>query len=351
MSRINASSFAATSRSLYPGYFALTMATGIVAMACKRLTVPILDLVLFSIASASYILLWSLLAFRLLKFRSEFVSDFRNPARAPGFFTVVASSSVLGTGCLRIVHRPELAWCLWWAALSLWLVLLYTFAAVLITAGKKPPVEEAINGSWLILVVGAQSIAALGAMLTEVSETPGAMMVASASFFMIGCGLYLLLIAVLGLRLILRPITPGDLTPPYWVMMGAAAICTLAGSELDRHAPAWGLQVNALPVLQGFTLFFWIAATGWIPLLIILGIWRHGVHRYPLKYEPQLWSIVFPLGMYTVSSHVLSDVFSLTALIWVPRVVLPVALAAWGATALGFIRSIIQRERGADVNS
>lgn len=326
-------------KTLYPGYFALVMATGIVAMACKRLSVPIIDECFFVIALVCYLLLWVMTLARAIGFPKDMAADFRNPARAPGFFTVVAASGVVGTGCLRIVHWPLAAWGLWWMALCLWIALLYAFLSVLITASGKPTVEHALNGSWLILVVGVQSVASLGAMLTEVSNDAGTMMVISATSFMVGCAIYLLLTAVLSLRLILREVTPPELTPPYWVLMGSAAISTLAGAELDRHASAWSLQVNALPVLQGFTLFFWIAATGWIPLLIILGVWRHVVRKHPLTYEPQLWSIVFPLGMYTVASHAISEVFSLSALNVVPKLMLPVAVLAWFATAFGFVYS------------
>ena len=56
--------------------------------------------------------------------------------------------------------------------------------------------------------------------------------------------------------------------------MGAVAITTLAGARLIIAAPTWSLLDEILPFLKGFTLFFWAAATWWIPLLFILGIWR-----------------------------------------------------------------------------
>jgi tellurite resistance protein TehA-like permease len=34
----------------------------------------------------------------------------------------------------------------------------------------------------------------------------------------------------------------------------------------------------------------------------VLGIWRHVRHHWPLTYEPTLWSVVFPLGMYSVAT-------------------------------------------------
>ena len=49
-----------------------------------------------------------------------------------------------------------------------------------------------------------------------------------------------------------------------------------------------------------FTL--WAFGTWWIPLLIVLGLWRHVRRHWPLSYEPTLWSVVFPLGMYSVAT-------------------------------------------------
>ena len=54
-----------------------------------------------------------------------------------------------------------------------------------------------------------------------------------------------------------------------------------------------------LPFIKGFTLLFWATATWWIPMLLILGVWRHVYRRFPLRYDPLYWGAVFPLGMYT----------------------------------------------------
>jgi hypothetical protein len=45
-----------------------------------------------------------------------------------------------------------------------------------------------------------------------------------------------------------------------------------------------------------------VTGTWWIPLLVVVGFWRHVVERIPLTYDPQYWSLVFQLGMYTVAT-------------------------------------------------
>jgi hypothetical protein len=60
------------------------------------------------------------------------------------------------------------------------------------------------------------------------------------------------------------------------------------------------------PFVEGVTLILWAWAAWWIPLLILFGIWEHGICRVPLTYSPMPWGIVFPLGMFTVASLRLS---------------------------------------------
>src|SRR5690606_20998665 len=121
---------------------------------------------------------------------------------------------------------------------------------------------------------------------------------------------------------------------------GAVAITALAGSLLMLYADDWRLLGEMLPFLRGFTLFFWAAGTWWIPLLFILGFWRHVHRKHPLTYDPQYWGMVFPLGMYTACTIRLSDALDVPFLLAIPRVFIFLALAAWLATFIGMLRRI-----------
>lgn len=159
--------------------------------------------------------------------------------------------------------------------------------------------------------------------------------------FLVGCMLYLLLITLIFYRFTFFNLTTETLTPPYWINMGAVAITTLAGARLILAAPDWGFLTEILPFLKGFTLFFWAAGTWWIPLLFILGFWRHVYKRFPLVYDPQYWGMVFPLGMYTVCTFQLSKAINFDPLLLIPRLFIYIALAAWLATFGGLIHSLL----------
>jgi tellurite resistance protein TehA-like permease len=328
---------------LFPGYFALVMATGALSIAILLLGFPRFARALLIFNIAAYATLWVLVLTRLVCFPGKLLGDLVDHERGPGFFTLVAGTCVLGTQLLVVGHAPDTALWLWGLGILLWVVVMYGFFAAVMVRARKPSIASGINGAWLIAAVATQSIAVLGASIGGFVDIGIAARFFSLVMFLIGCMLYLSIITLIFYRLTFVHLTTDEFTPPYWINMGAVAITTLAGSTLILHGGSGDLMQELMPFLKGFTLFFWAAATWWIPLLVILMIWRHGVRRHRLSYDPQFWGMVFPLAMYTTGTYQLAQALELPFLLVIPEVFVFIALAAWGCTLVAAARHIWSR--------
>jgi tellurite resistance protein TehA-like permease len=337
---------------LFPGYFALVMATGIISIACFLLEMRTISFVLLAINVVAYFVLCSLLLLRLLFFFPRVKADIKDHVRGPGFFTVVAGTCVLGSALLIVLDRFRPALVLWIAGITLWIAIMYTFLTAVTVRENKPSIETGLNGGWLLAVVATQSISVLGTLLVgRLADYREPILFFTLCMFLLGCMLYLLLITLIFYRFTFVNVTMAALTPPYWINMGAVAITTLAGARLIMAAPGSPLLNELTPFLKGFTLFFWAAGTWWIPLLLALGFWRHVYKRFPLKYDPQYWGMVFPFGMYTVCTFQLSHAIGFPPLLVIPRYFVYLALAGWIAVSVGLVGTLINGASRQDVNS
>ncbi len=331
-------------RGMYSGYFALVMATGIVSNAYFYLGHRWLSNALYVVGLVAFPLLVVLAVLRAVAFPRAAWGDLVDPGRVFGFFTFVAACAVLGNQ-LHLRGHDHAALVLWLVALVCWLALGYwSFAVLTFDAGERG--ADVVHGGWLIAIVGVESLVLLGAPLaSRFGSLEDAIFVAIYAFWGIGIALYGIFVTLFAYRIFFLRVDPSEMNPLFWVVMGAAAIATNAGSTLILTEPDLSFLVAMRPFVNGTTLILWAWATWWIPLLVVFGIWRHAVRHYPLEYAPQYWSLVFPLGMYAVATYKLSLASDFRPIRVFSEIMVWCALVAWLLTSAGLARWGLRRYR------
>ena len=330
-------------KNLSPSYFAMVMATGIVSIAADFLEMPLIAMGLFWLNILAYVILCGLTSLRFILFRKEFLEDLFSHTQGVGFFTTVAATCILGGQFILLWENFQVAVVLWYLGIVLWLIITYTIFTTFTIKQNKPPLEEGINGAWLLAVVSTQALAVLSAQLSMHFESYKLIINFFAfSMWLWGGMQYIWMISLIFYRYTFFKFSPGDLSPPYWINMGAMAISTLAGSLLIINTPHAPFLLSTLAFLKGFSIFYWATGTWWIPMLIILAGWRHLYKKFPLTYDPLYWGAVFPLGMYTACTYMMAKAMDLEFLLPIPKYFIYVALAAWTLAFIGLVRKLLK---------
>jgi tellurite resistance protein TehA-like permease len=326
-------------RRLYPGYFALVMATGIVSTGVHEIQLRELSAVLLALGITFFGVLVIGYTWRAAKFSRDLWVDLGAPDRAYAFFTFVAACNVLGA---RLATDGHIAVTATLAAVSVvaWLALSYGVPMRLILGPRPRPVLVGVNGTWFIWVVGTQSLA-VAATVLGVAWPDHLRLAALAAVlaWSVGMVLYLIVASLVLVRLLLLEVRAEDLTPPYWVTMGATAITVFAAARISAMPEAPAIAATRT-VVVGLGVVLWAFGTWLIPLLVAFGFWRHVARRVPVGYQPPLWSIVFPLGMYAVASIELGDAAELPIVGQIGRAWVWVGLSAWAVVFVAMLATL-----------
>ncbi|MGH9056406.1 MAG: tellurite resistance/C4-dicarboxylate transporter family protein [Acidimicrobiales bacterium] len=333
-SQLPAGRLARALATLDPGWFAWVMASGIVSIGADLIGYGVLSQVVLGVTVAAFAGLTLAYAARIIWFRGFFRESLRDPTTAMAYFTVAAGTGVVATRVSLAVH-PDVTLGLGAGAAVVWLVFSYGLPSSIVASARRPVLGE-INGTWLIWVVATQSLSIVAAALTPVAPSAAfraQLPVVAVCLWGVGVMLYVILIVIIFLRLLLVEVTPAEMGPAYWIAMGATAISVRAAAGiLVLHGPHAEALVRQLrPFMVGLSVVLWAFGTWWIPLLVAFGLWRYVAKGYSRAFEPRLWSVVFPLGMYTVASWTLGRAAGFDFMVSIARVWVFVGLVSWAA--------------------
>lgn len=329
---------------LFPGYFALVLATGIIAIGAEQQNLRLLANTLFGIAALAFLVLFIMTLLRLLLYPKLLFSDLTHHSLGFSFLTLVAAINVLG-GCAADIQKWwTVAEFCWGFGLLLLVMLIYSSLFGVILRSEKPPMGTGINGTWFLLTVSLESVAVLGGTLLGHTGPNEGIELVTASAFTLGIVLYLVVVTMLFQRWSFSVLDPADAQPPSWIAAGAAAIMVLAGSTMLGTRELIPRFESLAPFLEGMIMLAWATATFWLPVLVGIGIWRHLIRRVPFSYDPSYWALVFPLGMYGVATYKMISVLDLESIWVVPQAALIVALLAWVVVFTGMLRQPLRRK-------
>jgi len=343
---------------LHPAYFALVMSTGIVSIAFAWLGHDLIANFLFILNVVFFVVLSTVFLTRLVRYFDTFRDDFQHSRRCWGFLTVVVGINTLGSQFFVLVGEVEVAQGLWVLGLATWVVFLYGIYFYLITH-HDGPVESIVTGATLLTIVATQSVAVLGSQIAGAfGEFSNFIYLLTLTHFAAGWILYLIFVTLVTYRLIFRELEPADWEGPYWICMGAAAITTLAGSNVLLHLDVGELYEATLVI----TYLAWAIGAWWIPIQLYLDVWKF--RRFELDgdrpwwitvfpwarlgfgrrrahvFDPPAWGRVFPMGMFTACTIALTEVSGFDVLFLIPLGWGWFALLVWVLTALGNARAV-----------
>jgi tellurite resistance protein TehA-like permease len=235
---------------------------------------------------------------RVIAHREHFTSDLANPA--VGAMTaawpaslLIAALAVLQAGVVGLISAPVSLWAA--AVLAVpglvgTLIVGVAFYTRVIGSSEVP--VQAISGNWFVPVVPlvlVPSIIVRGEVLGAHADA-ASLAFAGTVAWGIGFGLFLLLAAIIGGRLITAAAPAPHAAPTWWVWLapiGAGGLGAIAISRMDAVAAAWPDVTHAATL---FSTLLWGFGVWWLVFASIV-VFRQ---RRELRFGVTFWGFGFP---------------------------------------------------------
>ncbi len=312
-----------------PDVFAAVMATGIVSIGARDHHYFALSIALGVLASLGLgLLVVAVIVAAAARSRKQFW-DLTDPDVSLRLFTFVAACAVLDT---RLSFNFAMLRILGVVALLAWLVLTVLTARNM-SAHRWAALRARAHGAWELASVGTSGLVIV---LSEVSYHTGQRwcLLAAVPIWWAAIGVYALMTWLILWRAVVERRDRDGFAPDSWIMMGALAIATLAGDILHQQISGW-----LAAAVRIITIITWAAATLWIPPLIYFGLHRITQRPDVLQFTGAWWSLVFPLGMYSVATDAMAAELNVRSMHTISLVFFWDAFAVWLIVAVaGLLR-------------
>lgn len=301
---------------LGPSNFAFIMATGALSLAFYKTGWMLLAQVFMGIAAVAYGILVVLYVWRMALLRSKLLEDFGDIQKMFRYLTFSAGSSALAV-CLAVQGFNNAGVVL--GALGAISAILLTYTLFCALFFHVHATIQAISPFWLLLAIACNSSGiVISTLWNQQAISNPLFLVVAFCFWTFGIFIYLAFMTLNLYRMIFFPFTGKEMDPCYWTCMGAAAIAVVDGLQLISVADMPAFVAAVVPFVRGMALFLWAWGTAWIPILCLMELWKVYYFKVPFHYQPSLWAMVFPLGMYTIATALVGralDIYPLEELV------------------------------------
>lgn len=316
---------------LPPDVFAVVMATGICSVAAKYHGDRPVSRALAVLASAAFVILAAGLVLRFASGYRDLLEQARDPDVALRMFTATAACEVLGN---RWQSDSTVLWLLIALAAVSWLVLT-PLALADVRRHPRRDLRDHAHGAWLLPSVATSGLASV--LATAAGRRTPWLTDLAAVIWLLALVLYGVVawLVLWHVATRLRGTVRGSsetVPPDSWILMGALAVATLAGSRVVA-ATSGSVAAGA----RGLTLACLVAASVWIPILLYAEVWQVNRRTGALQYAGVWWSAVFPLGMYAAATAACATTFHTHTLVTVSLVFLWNAVTVWVMVAVGWL--------------
>jgi tellurite resistance protein TehA-like permease len=279
-----------------PDVFATVMATGIVSIAARDHHYSKLSGTVGVLATLGFAVLVVVVIAAAAATSRKLFWDLTDPDVTLRLFTFVAACAVLDT---RLSFNLAMLRVLGAVALLAWLGLIVLTVRNM-WAHRWAALRDHAHGAWELASVGTSGLAIVMGQISYYTGHRGWLLVA-VPIWLLAIAIYALMTWLILWRAIVERRDRDGFAPDSWIMMGGLAIATLAGDVLHQQLSGWPAAA-----VRTVTIVTWVVATLWIPPLIYFGLHRITQRPDVLQFTGAWWSLVFPLGMYSVATHAMA---------------------------------------------
>lgn len=311
-----------------PIRFAYVMATGIISIAFHKLNFPYLSELFLALASIGYIWLLVLFGIRFFMDKKRMIQEFCEVQGLLRYFTFSAGTDALAVRFILQGSFNTLGLILGIIGGVSTLLLVYSLFYRLFI--QTPSSIRAISPYWLLMTIACNSV---GIVITTLWEHAiyqnELLLLVGFGFWTFAVGFYFIFMSLNIYRVFFQSFEGKELSPAYWTWMGAAAIAVVDGGLLVLIKQVPPFLASLTHFFCGMTFVLWVFGSALIPILCLMVICKYSHFKVALSYTPSLWAMVFPLGMYTVATDLLSSSFQLQIVKELAFVFLWISVLAW----------------------